>query len=59
MRIGIVGAGAIGSVVGGLLTNAGHDSDPSNLMAAGAIRNFTDTLTTSQISKIQKSPYVS
>jgi len=25
MRIGIVGAGAIGSVVGGLLTNAGHD----------------------------------
>src|SRR2546428_7166909 len=25
MRIGIVGAGAIGSVVGGLLTKAGHD----------------------------------
>src|SRR5256885_8829583 len=25
MRIGIIGAGAIGSVVGGLLTKAGHD----------------------------------
>src|SRR3972149_11498165 len=25
MRIGIVGAGAIGSIVGGLLTKAGHD----------------------------------
>jgi ketopantoate reductase len=25
MRIGIVGAGAIGCVVGGLLTRAGHD----------------------------------
>ncbi len=24
-RIGIIGAGAIGSVVGGLLTKAGHD----------------------------------
>jgi 2-dehydropantoate 2-reductase len=24
-RIGIVGAGAIGSVVGGMLTRAGHD----------------------------------
>ena len=45
--------------LGHVLTNAGHDSDPSNLMAAGSIRNFTDTLTTSQISKIQKSPYVS
>ena len=25
MRIGIIGAGAIGCVVGGLLTKAGHD----------------------------------
>ncbi|MGH7333101.1 MAG: ketopantoate reductase family protein [Candidatus Rokuibacteriota bacterium] len=25
MRLGIIGAGAIGSVVGGLLTKAGHD----------------------------------
>jgi len=25
MRIGIVGAGAIGCVVGGMLTRAGHD----------------------------------
>ena len=25
MRIGIIGAGAIGSVVGGMLTRAGHD----------------------------------
>src|SRR6266404_4815712 len=25
MRIGIIGAGAIGSVVGGMLTKAGHD----------------------------------
>lgn len=25
MRIGIMGAGAIGSIVGGLLTRAGHD----------------------------------
>jgi 2-polyprenyl-6-methoxyphenol hydroxylase-like FAD-dependent oxidoreductase len=25
-RIGIVGAGAIGSIVGGLLTKAGHDA---------------------------------
>ena len=25
MRLGIVGAGAIGCVVGGLLTKAGHD----------------------------------
>ena len=25
MRIGIIGAGAIGSIVGGMLTKAGHD----------------------------------
>jgi ketopantoate reductase len=31
MRIGIVGAGAIGCVVGGLLTRAGHTPDPRNL----------------------------
>ena len=27
MRIGIIGAGAIGSVVGGMLTKAGHELD--------------------------------
>ena len=31
MRIGIVGAGAIGCVVGGLLTRAGHTPDPPNV----------------------------
>ena len=31
MRIGIVGAGAIGCVVRGLLTRAGHTPDPRNL----------------------------
>jgi len=46
--------------LGHALTNDGsHSSDPSNLMARGAIRNFTDTLTPAQISAIQSSPYVS
>jgi hypothetical protein len=45
--------------LGHVLTDAGHVSDASNLMAAGAIRNFTDNLTQSQISTMQSSPYVS
>jgi hypothetical protein len=45
--------------LGHALTNDGsHPSDASNLMASGAIRNFTDTLTPAQISAIQSSPYV-
>jgi hypothetical protein len=45
--------------LGHALTNDGsHSSDASNLMARGAIRNFTDTLTPAQISAIQSSPYV-
>ena len=45
--------------LGHVLTNDGsHSDDASNLMARGAIRNFTDTLTSSQIGAIQSSPYV-
>jgi hypothetical protein len=44
--------------LGHALTNDGsHPSDASNLMASGAIRNFTDTLTPAQISAIQSSAY--
>ena len=45
--------------LGHVLTNDGsHPADASNLMASGAIRNFTDTLTPAQIAAIQSSPYV-
>ncbi len=41
-----------------LLDEGSHSSDPSNLMASGSIRNFTDKLTSAQIEKIQSSRYV-
>lgn len=46
--------------LGHVLTNDGsHPSDAANLMASGAIRDFTDNLTDDQISAIRSSPYVS
>ena len=45
--------------LGHVLTNDGsHPNVATNLMASGAIRNFTDNLTPAQISAIQSSPYV-
>ena len=44
MRIGIIGAGAIGSVVGGLLTKAGRDVTLATDAIAAASVNGTNTV---------------